>query len=367
MTQVDTPVVHQTADGRQVIYEVLGAPKDLQIDQSKPWAQWAEPKVANAKLSEMIIQLDWHENDIADLVLYNRESDELINRLTLSSLAQLGTYGKFPASFVTQLTPLTAKEVINECLGNADDREMTVISDGDRITNFMPGSRELIPYHQTAQFVHDTLSKIYGSIATVEARANGRMRCRFTTGAQDKVTTKKGDILSLGVTVEQSYGGTIELDLYAERLICLNGMTSNRSEFKWAQKSGSTRNAQFAWLRQGMEEVTSGFENLLTRARLMAQTTVVGDPEKVLIEHAKAMNLPQRFWADLLAAFREEPGNTEWDLLNAFTRLATHGGLEAAHVSRVQGAAGSWVEEFDMVTARLPRPMAHAVGAEIMS
>lgn len=78
------------------------------------------------------------------------------------------------------------------------------------------------------------------------------------------------------------------------------------------------------------------------------------------------MGLPQRYWPALLAAFDEEPGDTEWDMLNAFTRLGTHNNLGSTS-RNVQRAAGDWVGNFEMVTARLPRPMAQAVGAEILA
>lgn len=78
------------------------------------------------------------------------------------------------------------------------------------------------------------------------------------------------------------------------------------------------------------------------------------------------MRVPRRFDERLVTAFRQEPGRSEWHMLNAFTWLATHGGLPEANSAAIQRAAGSWTEGFDVVTARLPRPMAMQVGAHIL-
>jgi hypothetical protein len=185
------------------------------------------------------------------------------------------------------------------------------------------------------------------------------------TAVDMPVTRRKGDILQMGVDVRQHYGETVAVALYCKRLVCLNGMMVNERAFEWTQRQTGTVDHQIAWLRTAIAGALEAYETLVARAKQMAETPIHGDPHNILREHARAMRLPERRLPALLEAFDAEPDPTSWGLLNAFTRLATHGGLPQRLSRSLMQASGQWVHDFDLVTCRLPRPMAIAVGAEI--
>lgn len=338
----------------------------VEIDPNMPWAQWPEPEIFNTDLKALNAMV---EDDM--LVLKRRDGEggeDTLGRFSTDSLQQVGWHTKFPGEFVGGLPTHLQAEIVNHRLDQAQQREFTVVAEDGVITNLAPGWRGLLPYRTTAQFTFNTLRNVYGDaeVDVHATHANGKMSCRILLPVEKPITPARGDVLQMGIEVLQCYGTTIEATLYARRLICTNGMTSDGEEFKWRQRSAGSVDHQLNWLQQGLMTATSRFDNLVQRSQLMAHTAFHGNPIDVLREHARAMRLPQRHVNGLVEAFNVEPGNTEWHLLNAFTRLATHGQLNRRTAQAIMRASGNWISDFDMVRARMPRPMAVAVGAEIL-
>jgi hypothetical protein len=174
-------------------------------------------------------------------------------------------------------------------------------------------------------------------------------------------------VLSLGMLVEHAYGVFLGASLYVERLSCLNGMTTTKQAFQWKMSAGAgAQRSQLDWVLVGVANALAAFDDVVEKARMMAAVSVGGDAERMLLERARAMRLPRGYDDALLAAWRVEPDQTEWGMLNAFTRFATHSDtLNDRQRASLQHTAGEWAERFDMVSARLPRPIAEAVGASI--
>ena len=109
------------------------------------------------------------------------------------------------------------------------------------------------------------------------------------------------------------------------------------------------------------------FDNLVSKARAMAADEFVGDAHEILTNRARTLGVPIGLVPGVLAAFDEEPGGTEWDLMNAVTRFATHDDrVSPRQKEAFQETSGHWVDEYDRVTAKLPRRMASRIGASII-
>lgn len=329
----------------------------------RPWNEWPTPRILTAGMDDL--------NVVASnggLVL--RNGQEEVARTSFRGLQQMSHKVGFDAKFIGQLTLPTQALVINERLrsvARADRKEVALVCNGDEFTNFLPSVREVLTYQETADVAFDTMTGVYGDLTIDHARLiDGAMSLRLMTDVEQPVTRAVGDALQMGVEVRQDYGASWEVDLYIKRLSCLNGMSSWGQEFSWRNREQGTRDHQRLWLAEGIAEALGAYEEMVSRSRLMASTRFEGDPEAALRERARSMGLPRRHHAALFAAFAEEPGDTEWDLLNAFTRVGTHAGLPNGLGRRVQEAAGDWSREFDLVTARLPRPIANRVGATII-
>lgn len=344
--------------------ETVGPPpQGVVIDKTMPWAKWPNPRVITTTMDDLRI-IPGNERDIL-----MTDRGEPIGLATRRGLQELSWKVGFDAGFVTDKLPVhLATDVINHRIAaDRADREVCLVVEGDRFTSFLPAVREVLPYQETAQVAHNVMSDLFGRVTVDYADAREGMSVRLLTDLEQPVTRKKGDVLQMGVQVRQDYGTSITVDLYLRRLVCLNGMTAASTDFSWQNKFEGTRAHQTLWLSASIAEALGVYDQVVTRSRLMASTRFDGDPETALRERARAMKFPMRHFAALLEAFQAEPGNSEWDLLNAMTRVATHAGLPNNLGSRMQAVAGEWSRAFDVVTARMPRPLAVATGARIIA
>lgn len=342
----------------------------IAINRELPWGEWPTPEVHSTAINQLRVRA----NDGGTLYLGTEDGSDEANRTILGvasrrGLQELSWKVGFDSEFVLdKLTPALAAEVINHRISAHREAEVGVIVEGDRFSAFLPSMRELLTYGETAQSAYDTMNSVFGNVLVDGAWQTERgMRVRLMTDLQQPITRRVGDVLQMGLEVRQDYGESIEVELYMKRLVCLNGMTANRSAFSWQNRLEGSRNHQRLWLSNGIAEALGAYDTLVERSRLMAQTRFEGEPESALRERARAMNFPLRHMPALMAAFEEEPGHSEWELANAFTRVATHAGLPDGLGRRVQENVGVWTQGFDLCTARLPRPLAMRVGAQIIA
>ncbi len=356
---------------------------DVPIDESKPWAAWQEPIVVETNLSELRVEMidnmpraaDDEESPGENVNRYLAfvKDGEVIGRASKHALHALSTRVSYPLEFVSKLAPDLQAAVINDRILDARSQEFALAAETDPVyegevlvTNCLPGWRGVCGHAQVAQVAHDYLmERLEGAEVESASCHHGEMVLRLSSPLQQPVTRRKGDVLSCGVDIYHNYGMDLRISLYARRLVCLNGMTREDRPFDWTNRDGGSEEDQLRWLRNGMDQAIESYGDLVARAHQMAETKYTGDYADAIRERARLMHIPQRHWADIISAFEEEPGDSEWHLLNAFTRFASHR-AEYGLSRRLQRMAGIWVGDFDMVNARLPRPVANLVGAHIL-
>lgn len=333
-----------------------------------PWEEWTEPQFVPADLGGLRVRPEG-----SDLVLYAGAQEgfdgaERLGAATPSGLHDFAHALDFPVDFVNKLPLDLRASVINSRVEAAREREVSPVLEDGRWTAFVRGARQILPYRETAQLTWDTVREIVGDQLTIDHAGIGTRGLTLTllTGVERPITRRVGDILSAGIQVRQDYGGSHEVSLFTRRLICLNGMTGGHNEWHWSRPSESSAEHQRLWLREGVVAALGSFQGLVDRAREMAETPVEGEPEEALIERARALGVPRRHHSALLDAWRQEEDASEWGMVNALTRMATHNGLPGDLGRRLQRTAGEWTGNFDIVTARLPLPVAQRVGARII-
>lgn len=330
-----------------------------------PWLEWPNPEFLPAALVGLQMQAEGN-----DLILFAGEGEERIGLATDQAIADLGGHVIFPNEFVSRLPIDLRAQVINARIQAARDHEVVAVRENGRFSAFIPSNREMLTYRETAELSWETLTAVVGDSLTIERATVGGgsgMNLQLMTQLERPITRRLGDALSAGIQVRQDYGHSPEISLYIKRLVCLNGMTANRTEFSWARRAESSREHQQLWLRDGIAAALTNFQQIVDRSRTMAQTAVEGDPEEALLERARAMGVPRRHFGTLREAWRVEEDRSEWGMVNAITRMATHTALPGDLGRRLQDAAGSWATNFDIVDCRLPRPVAERVGAHIIS
>jgi hypothetical protein len=357
----------------------------LDIDEDKPWYAFPVPDVVEAKTSTVSMIVDDSEFKGGRLSLFSVIEDEVIGYPSSGGLENISTRIQFPMQFVEKLTMPLQALIINERLMANPELTMNFVrepyqvimpegglqwSNRRLVTNIAPGWREVVPHGDICQTAYNLMASIWepSSLEIKFAKRNdSSMLLRILSPDREEVTKQVGDILQMGIEVEHAYGWDLTVRLYTERLVCLNGMTARDTRFEWKLNIMGKASQQLEFVETGVGLALESFARIVDQARIMAQVPLEGNPELLLMERAKAMKLPAGLTHELLQMWRQEPIATEWGALNAFTRLATHG-EQPSQVARrrIMDAAGTWSDGFDMVTARLPRPMALAAGAHIL-
>lgn len=347
----------------------------MTLTPEKPWSGWPAPRFYAENLSECRIVSSEDENDLR---LVGSEGQD-IGGIDAEGLQSLGKIVGFPGMFVAEkLSAPTAVTVLEEVMQNASEGKQVVFitepifegvpEEGEIVVGVINSARELFSYSETAEIAYQTMLAICpdSSIKTVKCSSHqDGLDLSFLSPVEQEITPAVGDILGMGIRVTQQYTGTTSVSLFTQRLACLNGMTRNAQSFSWSSRIERTREHQELWLKASILDAVDQFDNVVARARKMAEVKVAGDMHKALIERATAMGIGKRAHKALIDAFDAEPGDTEWHLLNAFTRLATHGGLSRSVADHMLNCSGEWVAGFDLCTARLPRRIAVNVGASI--
>lgn len=334
----------------------------IELTPDLPWASWPIPTTKTVDFENMRVVPDPRGLRLI-------AGDESLGVFGTAALEQLSIHTQFPPNFVAKLNPGLQAAVVNDRLEKHRDQTMQVISEDDQVSNIFSNWHEVVSHADIAQYAFDRLSDLVGEVNIIRATqdVNG-LRLRLMTTREMAVTPAVGDVLRFGIDIEHRYGQLLSLSAFVERLHCLNGMTVETGAFKWQQRLGGTRAHQLNWLEEGLIGALEAYTALVTRAQIMAATQFSGDAHSVLRDRAARLNIAPSQMGAVVTAFDEEPGNTEWHLLNAVTRFATHSEtVSAVDRRRFQRSAGNWVQDFDIVTARLPRPIALRVGAELVT
>lgn len=337
------------------------------IEPNRPWSQWESPDSVACDLPSLRVRAIGER-----LSLFDEEgTGEELGPLSEEALRNLAFFTQFDPKFIREkLSPETAAIVINERIDRAPDYRnhgLSILRQGEKVLGITAGWKEVVPARVVAQRAFDLLrqSAPEARIAYAALDPLG-MRIDLLTEVSEPVTRALDDVLEKGISVTQDYADRIQVSAYTRRLVCLNGATAVRIGYSWQSRQQGSQESQLLWLSDGIAKALGAYEGIVEHARTMAETRYDGDPHRVLDAHARAMHLPRRHLSALHDAFDSEPGPTMWNIQNAFTRLATHGGLPRSTRRALEYTAGEWVRSFETVTARLPRPLALSVGAEIL-
>jgi hypothetical protein len=361
----------------------LGAREpSIPIDESKPWAQFAKPQGVLMNIQDAVIAPNMttvtkgegenarEEQIMAGLRLTAKGED--LGVIDREAVRELGRMIGFKVDFIDKLSgnPALACQVVNHMIGEYRPQLMMFAGDGERVRDVCPGWRETASHAEVAQKAYDVMAAQYPDvhIKTCSVGNDGHLELILTVDVGNgQITPQAGDYLKGGIRVTHRYGTEVKVGLFAERLICTNGLTACSTTYGWTARGAGSVTAQLAYLETQIIESMGRFQALVDNAKKMAETKVSGDPERAIKERMKQMGVPARHLDAILDAFRQEPGDTEWHMLNAITRFATHAlGIGRNLREALMEGSGDWVQQFDVVKARIPRSIANRVGAEIL-
>lgn len=345
----------------------------LEIEEKsvRPWSNWDSPKVREFTLNELLV-----ENK--DGVLELRTPDKTVDGTTTKGvklgridneavLSSLGLYTGFPADFVGKLSPQNRAEVIAERLGLAGERTFQSVTMGNSVISLANSKRDILDAKKVADMAYDTLRNSFNELTIERAQHGAGLDLRLLTPRNDEITRREGDILNYGVHVNYTFGNEIAISLFSNRLWCANGAYHTESQFSWRSNDNKTEQAQLQFVVNAIESIQGRMDEVTERSRKMAETKFDGNWQDALRVRMQAMRIPQVHQQRVLDQFAAEPGDTEWHLLNAITRFASHAeGLTDTFRRNVQTSSGQWAAEFDLVNCRMPRALAQRVHATII-
>ena len=335
------------------------------IDPKAPWASLPSYTAKKANTTELRMGLN-SENRFTMSI--GKENAGVISD---TAFRQLGWIANFKVDFVQQkLDKALAVQVVNYRIEDTKGDLQLIFNSNGTIASVSPGWRPTMSTPLVAQIAYNSLVGKFADgviLDHIEDQGFG-FRLRFMTPIERAITPEVGDTLNFGVEIHYQPTREINVRLFYRRLVCLNGAASEVDEFSWTSKANATEESQLEWIQTAVIRAMDKYEVVVEKAKMMAETIVEGDSEMILRERVRTLGISETYVPQLLAAFEQEPGNTEWSYFNAFTRFATHSvDLTDDQRTKFQLVAGSYAQNYDIVTAKLSRTTAKKVGAQILS
>lgn len=266
------------------------------------------------------------------------------------STTQTAAFTDIPSAYLNRIAgenPTLAAQAINHGLAlQKDERRMLRTVDGHVRGFLSPKYRRLDGY--------DLLNAVFPTLQenglTVNASELTERRLYLKALSPKLISeVKKGDAVQYGITISTSDvgAGSLRVEPFVYRLICLNGMISATTLRKYhrgkdvgesddAQELYSDRTKELSdaafWCQ--VNDIVRGsldpafFEREVDKLRIAAEMPIKNyDLENVVELTAKAVNLPMgkarlQNVVAALASGNEGAGLTQYGLINSFTRAA---------------------------------------------
>lgn len=388
------PLDEQLTEVEVLVREVLNAPIEGEIIESSgdlavnptphPWDAWPTADFLETKMSHLSVRPRTLDNEgthqewppTMEFAHETANGPKTLGEVTRRGLENLALHVFMPVEFVSKLSIPTASAVITERIKACPDRPLVLACEAGKIVNLAFKHHEMLPQAEVASIAWDSFNRLLPGAALLDHKqGEGAMMIRIGTPRLEReVTTRKGDILQFGIVVNYGYGEKMKVALHTSRLVCLNGMIADGVEWQWHKSTECSADHQRDWLRAKVEEMIPKFSTLVERASLMAgnmlsETLTI---RELAEQVGRANGFQLRHVPSVVDAWNammieeEDVVRSEWHMLNAWTRAATHDERLRPFREDIQTRAGTWLAGNEIVTARLRRNVAERVHAEII-
>ncbi|GAB5519707.1 MAG: hypothetical protein RhofKO_19580 [Rhodothermales bacterium] len=146
----------------------------------------------------------------------------------------------------------------------------------------------------------------------------------------------EGDVIRLGLLAKQSYDGTqrAAVEMYAERLVCANGMRVKDGLFSFAFEHRVNQRASEVWrieLKRAsyqLRHIAVRFEQFVQRLRMLRAVRIDHEEMRRFTE-ALPKSFPATTYGEIVRRFYAAEEATAFGLLNACTWVTWHRGAKA--------------------------------------
>lgn len=153
---------------------------------------------------------------------------------------------------------------------------------------------------------------------------NGARLFYTATFKSVSVEVKKGDIVGMQITAQNSYDGskTLQFTFGGLRLVCLNGMVMGDKTVRHSFRHIGQLGLKVSVIQQQFAVMAEAFKKTLPTMKEMTTTKLVPSPAEFF--DPKILRIPAYVAAIAKKEFEDSKGKTVWDAYNATTHAITH-------------------------------------------
>lgn len=297
---------------------------------------------------------DFSVSDDSGELIVTSGVDKKSFELDESANTALAKYLKVPVSYFTKLTPDFRTTVLRyEFERNADAATTVESLDGDIVALHQP-TQVMLPLNKVITVVE----KVFKPDDTVRRLVTNDARLHVDVTTTDhKVAftndTLEGDITEAGIRFLAYPFRSVapSVNLYAERLVCLNGQTTDERLGRVSLK-GRTVDEVIAEMELAANELLPQLDSYLDKLVATRAMFAPGSPQAFAAQLAREANVTRRVLDAVLDIINQLPEPISvWDVQNAFTEVANRAESYTV-MMRLQTLGGSLSFDAEKTLAR---------------
>ena len=250
-----------------------------------------------------------------------------------AGLTSMAKAAGFPAGMAEKLTPKTFGNVATELLARVE--EYAILVKDDQATAFVKkGTYRNLNAERVLETVQRAVPDFEG-FSRVLINPDFSTSTELVTAHQSEVS--KGDMVKAGALVTFSPIGTVlpGVQSYVNRLVCLNGATSNdvMRNFNFKGEGDSI----WQWFRKAVKDAIESLDPIVARWRVMtAEVIAPEDRALILAAIIKDAKLPIEAASAMEQRALEAPPQNSYDMLNLLTWTTSHAMSEPVAIGRAR-------------------------------
>jgi len=287
---------------------------------------------------------DYHTTSLNQL---EYRGDRVVDRangqeynFTDSSLNNFVNYLTIPAKFFERLNTDLREQTVNYMLQRYADEPVLLSNYGHELGNLYSANTSVIPNRAIAEVA----TKIFGGEDSIsDLRLDEGIRLSIPT-METQVAVKPGDVTNGGLRFHYSIGKTPYVSAYMERLVCSNGMITER-ETDQLQIRGRTLTeitAEMEHLARKIlvEDVPSYLNNWDALSRIESS-----NPEQLIHRLVREHGIGSRLESAIIERASALEDNSYYSVINLITSLQHESGLDYNAVTRLRTLGGAAVRD----------------------
>lgn len=249
-----------------------------------------------------------------------------------------------PGSMAESLRPNTLGQAVTECL--AHKRAYSLILDGSTMT-------DIVPYHERKAMPTERVVNLLERVVAEPNYHRLNMLQNHTVNLEivgaDEKPVSRGDLVRAGISLTFSPIGVVapEVESYALRLACTNGMTSTLgiAQYKFnGNGDGDGDQNIWSWLRGSIKGAFKSFSHVVEGwQQLMGEGIPPENRAAVLEGLIRQAKLPHQVAEEVEARALANPPANAWDAMNLITWASSHrlDGMDVLHARRAMARYAS--------------------------